>query len=459
MLGLRSFILLAVLATLALAAPTPQRNINKRSFSVPRVRRANYKRDPTAAMVKAYRKFGFTFNAALANATGGSTMHPDGAGHHNWHMGNHLPIVTPSTASSVSGDSAVVSTANKVDVQSLAATGSSGVIGSGKVTGEVSATPVDNAAEYISPVTIGGQQLNLDFDTGSSDLWVFSTKLSSSAISGHSAFNPDNSKTFKLLDGESFTISYGDNSGASGIVGTDTVTIGGATVTSQAVELATSVSAAFIQDTDSDGLVGLAFSSLNAVSPNQQKTFFDNIMSDLAQPVFTADLNEDSTGSYEFGVIDSSKYSGNLTFVPVDASSGFWKFESSSFTVGSTTVVNPNASPAIADTGTSLVLVDDEVATHYYKQIKGSKNDDSVGGWTYPCSADIPDFGVSIGGQYTAVIPGSSVTFAKVTSQTCFGGIQSNGGSNIQIYGDVMFRNTFVVFDGQNKVLGLAKKN
>lgn len=36
--------------------------------------------------------------------------------------------------------------------------------------GTVTATPEEYDAEYLCPVTIGGQSLNLDFDTGSSDL-------------------------------------------------------------------------------------------------------------------------------------------------------------------------------------------------------------------------------------------------------------------------------------------------
>lgn len=38
--------------------------------------------------------------------------------------------------------------------------------------GTVSANPEQYDSQYLSPVTIGGQTLNLDFDTGSSDLYV-----------------------------------------------------------------------------------------------------------------------------------------------------------------------------------------------------------------------------------------------------------------------------------------------
>lgn len=40
--------------------------------------------------------------------------------------------------------------------------------------GAVPASPEANDLEYLAPVTIGGQTLNLDFDTGSSDLYVSS---------------------------------------------------------------------------------------------------------------------------------------------------------------------------------------------------------------------------------------------------------------------------------------------
>ena len=140
---------------------------------------------------------------------------------------------------------------------------------------------------------------------------------------------------------------YADGSAASGIVGTDTVNIGGATATKQAVELATAVTSEFIIDTANGGLVGLAFSQLNNVRPQQQMTFFDTIMPQLAMPVFSVNLKNDSTGTYEFGAIDNTQYTGQLTAVPVQPG-GFWQVASPTFIVGDAAVVNQGGSPAIA---------------------------------------------------------------------------------------------------------------
>lgn len=161
--------------------------------------------------------------------------------------------------------------------------------------------------------------------------WVFSTELPSSESSGHNLYNPSDSSSAQQLNGETWQISYGDGSGANGNVYADTVTIGGVTVTSQAVEAAQSVSAQFQQDTQNDGLVGLAFSSINTCQPTQQTTFFQTAINEgiLSENLFCADLQKGQPGSYQFGYIDSSKYTGSITYTSVDNSQGFWGFTSS----------------------------------------------------------------------------------------------------------------------------------
>lgn len=105
---LSALLLVALLWTAVLAAPArPQHK--GRSFKIDRVRRANHVRNGAAALKKAYRKYGWTVPQTVSHASGGES-------------------------------------------------------------GSVTATPQQGDAEFLSPVSIGGQTLMLDFDTGSSDL-------------------------------------------------------------------------------------------------------------------------------------------------------------------------------------------------------------------------------------------------------------------------------------------------
>ncbi|TAQ84826.1 hypothetical protein B7494_g6854 [Chlorociboria aeruginascens] len=432
-------IFLLALLTLAFCSPMPPRNsIQKRSFKVERIPNPAYvRRAPgagTRAILKAHRKFRLDLPPALA-----SIMEDLNAAKNTGAISEkkHGAKPTPTSATT-------------------AATVAPGA-GSTNGTGDVVNNPEPGDTEYLSPITVGGQTMVMDFDSGSSDLWIFNTQLSRASQSGHTNFDPTKSATFQLMEGASFTISYGDGSGAAGNVGTDTVNIGGATVTSQAVELATAVSASFVEDTASNGLVGLAFSQLNTVQPTQQKTFFDNAAETLAEPVFTADLRHDAPGAYEFGQIDSTKFTGALSWAPINTTQGFWQFSSSKFQVGTGTVMANAGGQAIADTGTTLMLVNAAIVNAYYSQVEGAVNNATVGGVTFPCSAMLPDLSVDIGGSFMAVVSGTDINFAPTdaTNTSCFGGLQAID-SDLQIYGDIMFKSQFVAFNNGNNSIGMA---
>ncbi|KAF2829365.1 aspergillopepsin A precursor [Ophiobolus disseminans] len=426
MLSLRFFFVVTLLAAVVFAAPASvrRRGLQKRSFKVPRQLNKAHPTGPNgmAAMRKVFRKYNFVVKDDFMVKEG-----------------------------------FISNTKLSQNATKPAATG-------GNLTGTVAANPEQNAALFLSPVDVGGQTLNLDFDSGSSDLWMFSTDLPAQSIAQHTAFDASKSTTFKKTEGSQWKITYGDGSGAAGTVGTDTVTIGGVKVEGQTVELATAVSRSFIEDTNTDGLVGLAFSNLNTVNDGTkktpQKTFFDNVMNDLDMPVFTADLDPDGTGVYEFGKIDATKFEGEMTWIPVKADTGFWQFPSTKFAIGDQVFENPQGSDAIADTGTSLLLVDQQVADAYYSQVKGAQLNAEVGGFIYPCAATLPDISVAIGDTYMAKIPGNQINFATVdkANMTCFGGVQGNQGAGLQIFGDTMFKAQLVAFNGGNQSLGFGQK-
>ncbi|KAK6509663.1 Type I transmembrane sorting receptor [Arthrobotrys musiformis] len=322
--------------------------------------------------------------------------------------------------------------------------------------GTVEARPGEYDIQYVCPVTIGGsQKLNLNFDTGSSDLWVFSNLMPKTQQSGHQVYTPGSSA--KQIKGATWKIQYGDGSSASGTVVKDTVAIGKTVVTGQAVELAKTVSQSFSSDSFADGLVGLAFGSVNTVKPQQQKTFFENAIDGLSKGVLTADLRHQETGSYDFGIIDSKKFTGQIQYAPVDSSNGFWEFDANSYTIGNTT--RKDQATAIADTGTTLLLVSNAIAKQYYATVKGSKLDEEQGGYTIPCSSQLPDITISVGNK-KATVPGSLINYAPIEdgSKTCFGGLQGYDG-NMYIYGDIFFKAFFSVFDYENKQFGFAPKS
>lgn len=149
------------------------------------------------------------------------------------------------------------------------ADGSHGVIG---------AEDQMNDSFYTCPIQIGNpaQIVDVDFDSGSADLWVWSTKLDRATQSAGEEqqikiFDSEKSNTFKLAHGYKWKINYGDGSGASGVVGTDNVQIGDIIVENQAIELADKVSSEF-QNQSGSGLLGLAFGNINTVTPHPVKT-------------------------------------------------------------------------------------------------------------------------------------------------------------------------------------------
>ncbi|KAJ5898906.1 acid protease [Penicillium taxi] len=344
--------------------------------------------------------------------------------------------------------------------------------------GEVPAEDIQNDSEYLVEVGIGtpAQTLKLDFDTGSADLWVWSTELPSSTLSsssGHTVFDKSKSSTFKEQSGSTWEISYGDGSSASGNVGTDNVNVGGIVVKNQAIELAEKMSAQFSSGAG-DGLLGLAFGNINTVQPTAVATPVENMITQTDIPktaeLFTAklgswrDSNEPDKGEsfYTFGYIDQATVTasgGSFHYTPVDNSQGFWEFESTSATVNGKTITR-SGNTAIADTGTTLALVDDATCKAIYDAIEGATYDESSQGYIFPSDTtadNLPVVSFDVGGKQF-VVQKEDLSYAEAKTGYVYGGIQSRGSMTMDILGDTFLKGIYAVFDVGNLRFGAVQR-
>lgn len=189
----------------------------------------------------------------------------------------------------------------------------------------------------------------------------------------------------------------------------------------------------------------------------QAKTFFDNAKSSLSSPLFAAYLPKETNGKYDFGAVDSTKFTGSLVYADVDSSGGWWEFPSTKYKVG-TTSGTMSGFTGIADTGTTLILMGDAAVRAYYGKVSGATNSRTDGGYVFPCSSTLPDLSFLIGGSTYATVPGALINFAPASaSGQCFGGLQSVGGGSMNIYGDVFLNAYYSVFDSDGPRFGFAR--
>lgn len=284
--------------------------------------------------------------------------------------------------------------------------------------------------------------------------WVFSTLLPNSqntSSNGHTLYNTTSGT---LSPNQTWSILYGDGTGAEGIVYADKIIVGGATVTSQAVEAATSIASQFISQAG-DGFLGLGFEDGNTCSPDQCETFFGNLMKSSPEPLFTADLQPDG-GSYDFGYIDKSKYVGEIAYVDVlHESPAYWDFTAGIYSVGGK---SGSIGDSIMDTGTSIWYLPEDATNDFYGSFNSSY-DENEGAYVYSCDETPPDFSVEIGNT-TFVVPGSAINFGPVGDGTenCIGGIQYSDLLPGSIFGDMFMKNFFVVFNQGTEQIGVAKQ-
>ncbi|KAI0042304.1 acid protease [Auriscalpium vulgare] len=317
----------------------------------------------------------------------------------------------------------------------------------------------DDDELWYGTISVGtpAKQFTVDFDTGSSDLFLPGSTCGTTC-SGHTLYTPSASSTAKDLK-KTFTLDYGSSSDSSSVSGeeyTDTVTIAGLTATGQTLGSAKTYSESFESEYfPADGLLGMAFESLSDYGANP---LFQSLIAngEITNESFGFYFAESGSELY-LGGVNSALYTGSFTYAAV-TTAAYWQTKFDSFSVNGVKVVGSTAT--ILDTGTTQIIGTSAGVKALYAKITGAKADNALGTGLYsiPCTFNTP-LEVSLGGKSFTIEP-STFNLGPVStgSSTCVGGAAADDeiGSEFWILGDVFMRNVYTQFDVGNKRIGFA---
>jgi hypothetical protein len=211
-------------------------------------------------------------------------------------------------------------------------------------------------------------------------------------------------------------INCGNGIRAGGFVGKELVSVGGLLIMNQAIQIPTQLPKHFMHCT-MNGVLGLGFGIRNNIYSSHgvntsHRTLIDTAASQADIPLeaklFTLALSSGKRNSKEsfftLGWIDQElvKASGHeISWTPVDSKEGFWMFDSDKATINGKTTSRPE-NKAVADTGTALTLVSDDVCDALYGQIPGATYSKEHQGYIIPRGIKVeqlPEFRLAVGNK------------------------------------------------------------
>jgi len=339
--------------------------------------------------------------------------------------------------------------------------------GLGRVNGQTkraasSFSVTNTAVTYTANIGVGSPATTyaLLIDTGSSNTWLGADKKYVKTSTSTST-------------GKKVSVTYGSGS-FSGTEYTDTVTLDSALViTKQSIGVA-STSSGF---DGVDGILGIGPVDLTdgtVSGTSSVPTVTDNLYTQGTIPtevvgVFYAPTTIESTtnGELTFGAVDSSKYTGTLTYTSVTSTSPaseYWGINQS-VTYGSTSILSSTA--GIVDTGTTLVLLATN-AYNKYVTATGAKLDSTTGllKITSAQYSALSNLNFVVGSTTYPLTPNAQIwprslnTYIGGTSGSIYlivGDLGSNSGEGLDfIDGYTFLERYYSVFDTTNKRVGFA---
>ncbi|KAI8982152.1 aspartic peptidase domain-containing protein [Mycotypha africana] len=329
--------------------------------------------------------------------------------------------------------------------------------------------------EYIGEIGIGTppQLFSVDFDTGSSDIWVPAKACRASSCGRHRRFNPEESSSAGNNNHTTWALQYGDGSVVKGYTAIETITLGNVSQPNQRFGLVTAQTAELAQDRYLDGIFGLAF------PPLAYTGIRSSIVQDLHQaghitsPIvsfYLGQAKDGGKGEVIFGDFNRNHFEGDLKYVPVTLQK-YWQVELNSMNIDNgPNILNSTAFPAIVDTGTTLIIVPPHMSQAIHQAIPGAEYE-PMHGWRIPCDFAEPQ---SSNGQMTDsvlnirlgeqefplllkdLVRARAVFPFKGPKMMCYSGV-AEAQTPMIILGDTFLRKYYSVFDFGHARIGFAK--
>jgi cathepsin D len=320
--------------------------------------------------------------------------------------------------------------------------------------------------QYYGPIQLGtpGQDFNVVFDTGSSNLWIPSETCPWTNIPCdlHNRYDSTKSSTY-VANGTSFSIQYGTGS-MTGFLSQDILNIGGLLVKGQVFAEATGEPGITFIAAQFDGILGFAFET---ISVNHVVPVWYNILAQslVSTPVFSFWLANDGSGTSGgelfLGGTDPKYYTGSISWVPV-TSQTYWQFTMDDFRVGGNSTGGCVKCRAIADSGTSLIAGPTSVINQLNARLGALPLNGEGIFLNCPVLSTLPIIELVIAGKSFSLTPDQYVVQVSLFGQTtCISGfvgldIPAPVGP-LWIVGDVFMRAYYTVFDFGNSRVGYAK--
>jgi len=327
-----------------------------------------------------------------------------------------------------------------------------------KSSGSVPINDFENA-QYYGEISVGtpSQSFQVIYDTGSSNLWLPSSKCTN--CGSHPKYDATKSSTYKA-NGTVFKIMYGSGP-VSGYLSEDVVTVGGQSVTSLFAEITdvTGLGPAYSLG-KFDGIAGCAW---DTISVDGIPPIFTDFISEKKwdEPVFSFYLpdSNDKKGALTLGGI-GNQYTGDLTYVDLSAEL-YWEIQIDGIKVNGAS--QSSTKRAIVDSGTSLLAMPTADAKALAKSLGATPFFLNPNEFTVDCSkvSSLPNIDVAIDGNTYSIPPSKYIINDENT--ICLLGVTGIDipapAGPLVILGDVFIREFFTVFDYGNKRVGFAQAN